>query len=252
MAILSNFGDLLVKFTDQQKEWTWEWNYWWLVFIYLFILYSILFFFESWLEGQWPSRWKARVREFQVAQHMLLIDNWEVSTKVGTKMTNNDQMTPVLFFFLHVLSLPSSMSSVSPAYRLTYSATERKGKGKWPYHDRDVQDTELLLSCLASGVVRGSQARKVLTAVLVVNVEEQSAILQPLLSPSYQGNVLRVPRNLCTKKKIKKINQIQVSRLKWTSETRLHLKDLVLGSPDTCMDTIASTNILVLKSWWDV
>lgn len=56
------------------------------------------------------------------------------------------------------------------------------------YHDRDVQDAELLLRRIVGRVF--GRFREVHAAVLVVDVEEQSAILQPLLPPAHQRDVL--------------------------------------------------------------
>ncbi len=67
------------------------------------------------------------------------------------------------------------------------------------YHDRDVQDTKLFLGGVTSGISGGRRARQFLTTVLMVDVEEQSAIFQPLLPPANQGDVFRVPRDLCNR-----------------------------------------------------
>lgn len=56
------------------------------------------------------------------------------------------------------------------------------------YHDRDVQDAKLLLGRIISWVF--GRFREVQAAVLVVDVEEQCAILQPLLPPAHQRDVL--------------------------------------------------------------
>lgn len=56
------------------------------------------------------------------------------------------------------------------------------------YHDRDVQDTQLLLRGIVGRVF--GRFWDVQAAVLVVDVEEQSSILQPLLPPAHQRDVL--------------------------------------------------------------
>lgn len=56
------------------------------------------------------------------------------------------------------------------------------------YHDRDVQDAQLLLCRVVGGVFSGFW--EVQAAVLVVDVEQKSAVLQPLLPPAHQRDVL--------------------------------------------------------------
>lgn len=67
------------------------------------------------------------------------------------------------------------------------------------YHDRDVQDPELLLCRIVGWVF--SWFWKAEAAVLVVDVEEQSAILKPLLPPAHQRDVFWITRYLCQIKK---------------------------------------------------
>lgn len=55
------------------------------------------------------------------------------------------------------------------------------------HHDGDVQDTKLLLGRIIGWVF--SRVGKVQAAVLVVDVEEQCAIFQPLLPPAHQRDV---------------------------------------------------------------
>lgn len=55
------------------------------------------------------------------------------------------------------------------------------------YHDRDVQDAELLPGRIISWVL--GWLREARAAVLVVDVEEQGAIFQPLLPPAHQRDV---------------------------------------------------------------
>lgn len=62
------------------------------------------------------------------------------------------------------------------------------------HHDGDVQDTKLLLGRIIGWVF--SRVGKVQAAVLVVDVEEQCAIFQPLLPPAHQRDVFWIARNL--------------------------------------------------------
>lgn len=80
--------------------------------------------------------------------------------------------------------------------------SEHLNRGCLPitYHDRDVEDPQLLLCRLGLGLIRGVEARQVGGPILVVDVEEQRAILQPLLPPAHQWDVVCVARDLCKSK----------------------------------------------------
>lgn len=85
-------------------------------------------------------------------------------------------------------------------YFLQASGQLNRGCLPITYHDRDVEDPQLLLCRLSLGLLGGVEAGQVGGPVLVVDVEEQSAVLQPLLPPAHQRDVIRVPRDLCKSK----------------------------------------------------
>lgn len=66
------------------------------------------------------------------------------------------------------------------------------------HHDGDVQDAKLLLGRIIGWVF--SWVGKVQATILVVDVEEQCAIFQPLLLPAHQRDVFRITRNLYKRK----------------------------------------------------
>lgn len=68
------------------------------------------------------------------------------------------------------------------------------------YHHRDVQNAQFLLCCsVTRWVFRSVHACSILIAVLMVDVEKQCPILQPLLPPAHQSYVLWASWNLCKK-----------------------------------------------------
>lgn len=87
-----------------------------------------------------------------------------------------------------------------PLYFLQASGHLRRGCLPITYHDRDVEDPQFLLCRLGLGLICGVKAGQVGGPVLVVDVEEQRAILQPLLPPAHQWDVIRVARDLCKSK----------------------------------------------------
>lgn len=84
------------------------------------------------------------------------------------------------------------MAFQKPLYFLEASGQLKRGSLPITYHDRDVEDPQLLLCGLSLGFLCGVEARQVGGPVLVVDVEEQRAILQPLLPPAHQWDVIRV------------------------------------------------------------
>lgn len=58
-----------------------------------------------------------------------------------------------------------------------------------------MQDAQLLLCRVFGGVFGGF--RETQAAVLVMDVEEQSSVFQPLLLPAYKRDVLGVAGDLC-------------------------------------------------------
>lgn len=92
------------------------------------------------------------------------------------------------------------MAFQKPQYFLQTSEQLNRGCLPITYHDRDVEDPQLFLCRLSLGLLSGVKAGQVGGPVLVVDVEEQGAILQPLLPPAHQRDVIRVPRDLCKSK----------------------------------------------------
>lgn len=64
------------------------------------------------------------------------------------------------------------------------------------YHDWDVQDPQLLFCWLMLGFFGWFLSRETWGTILVMDVKKQRAILQPLLPPAHQRDVLCVPWDL--------------------------------------------------------
>lgn len=92
------------------------------------------------------------------------------------------------------------MAFQKPLYFLQASRHLNGGCLSITYHDGDVEDPQLLFCRLSLGLVCGVKAGQVGGPVLVVDVEQQRAVLQPLLPPAHQWDVVRVARDLCKSK----------------------------------------------------
>lgn len=82
-----------------------------------------------------------------------------------------------IYIFVRSDFLPYSISRNTGLQKVVWAVDS------YIYHDRDVQDAELLLRRIIGWVFCGF--REVKAAILVVDVEEQSAVLQPLLPPAH-------------------------------------------------------------------